>query len=204
MSEVQDGPIDLVRYRQAPLKIMHLLKQPTEHNPSLPELFRELVAEGKWFPLILRVAQRSYCLLNAPSPWKQVAELPRETLAESLLCSAVVNLANDEFQRSTPINKMMEWARSKKDRWHGQVRTYEPDVVVCGGTCDAAWTALGKPEWVKLSTGMECFHDPEIPSCLYVEMPHPSAQYPVKLVYTFLAAGVPEILAQCGKQARRS
>lgn len=79
----------------------------------------------------------------------------------------------------------------------------DPHLVVCGGTLDAAWKALGEPKWGRFNTGMEYFKDPKSP-ILYIEMPHPSARYPVKMVHSFLAASTPEILRMVSRKGAQA
>ena len=193
---VKDGPIDPALYAQISPKILHLLKQPTTYNPSLPALFRELVEDSRWSMLMRRTAERSYCILNHFASWEEVSAAGDIALGNALRCSAVVNLANDDFKAGTSPEKVYEWARTRKARWHGQIKAYSPDIIICGGTFSAVWQALGRPDdWAETTTGMQYFQDPEVKGCTYIEMPHPSVRWPKAMVYTFLAASVPEILA---------
>lgn len=193
---VQDGPIDPKKYAQASVKILHLLKQPTEYNRSLPELFRELMAKEDWPTLMRRTAERSFCILNGGPSWREVLKARYSGLESAMLCSAVVNVVNDQFRASTDVDKLYDLAKTQKARWHGQIRKYKPDIVVCGGTFNPAWKALEKPEYYTTSAGMEYFFDPGLVGCIYIEMPHPSVRYPMAMVYTYLAANVSEILTR--------
>lgn len=115
-------------------------------------------------------------------------------LGQALLTSAIVNLADNEFEKSTPVTKVYEWAGGNLDRWHGQIERWKPRAIVCGGTFDAVWGALGEPAWSTASTGMEYFEDPDVPGCVYLEMSHPTARYPVTIAHTYLMTSAREIL----------
>ena len=134
--------------------------------------------------------------------WPRQAELnaragfDTQALGSALLMSGIVNLSDNEFSTTTSPDKVEEWAKGNKARWHGQIRKWQPRIVLCGGTFNPVWRALGKPEWDKASTGTEYFLDPSVPGCVYVETPHPSARYPVRMVYTYLMASAGEILTR--------
>ena len=192
---LEDGPNDVKKYLCAHLKVMHLLKQPTKRNPSLPRLVQEIVKAGKLGSMFMvRVARRSYGLLNDFAPSKEVEEKDHAALGQALLATAIVNLADNEFAKSTPPEKVHEWARENRDRWHGQIERWKPKAIVCGGTFDAVWRALGTPAWSTASTGMEYFEDPDVPGCVYLKMSHPTARYPVAMTHTYLMTSAREIL----------
>ena len=194
MERVIDGPNDEKMYEKARPKVMHLLKQPTMYNPSLPELVQRIVRENKLGKKFMyRLALRSYGLLNSFAPWNQVSEQEEKILGEALLASAIVNLADDEFAPNTPSEKVYEWATRNLNHWHGQITKWRPRFIICGGTFDAVWKALDKPEWFTASTGMEYFNDREVEGCTYLDAPHPTARYPVAMVHTYLMASAKEI-----------
>ena len=195
---VEDGPNDPDKYRDSSLKIVHLLKQPTEDNPSFPKLVQRIVREdrlGRRF--MYRLALRSYGLLHAFAPWEKARENHDEVLGAAFLATAVVNLEKEEIATSTSQDKTDEFARRNLDTWHQQIIDLKPRIVVCGGTFNAAWRALAKPDWCKASTGMEYFRDKQVPcECIYMDAPHPSARYPLAMVHTYLMASARELLGR--------
>ncbi len=193
-STVIDGPIDPETYKRASIRVLHLLKQPTQFNESLPRLFLDLITEKNWSMLMERVAQRTHCLQQNGVPWHDTPVKGDVALVEALKASAVVNLENAIFKKNTPLDELDKMALDNLPRWHNVILESKPDVVICGGTFDAVWKALGGPDWKKFSTGMQYFTNPDCPTVLYVEMPHPSARYPAAMTHTFLAASTREIL----------
>ena len=196
---VVDGPIDPGKYMEASLRVLHLLKQPTEYNQSLPRLFLDLIAEQQWSTLMVRVAQRTYSLQHKGASWYETPDKDKPALAEALKASAVVNLDNSRFKKNTPPEELAQMAKDNLPRWRGVILECRPNVVVCGGTFDVVWKALGESKiWDTFSTGMQYFPDPGNPAVLYIQMPHPSAMYPAAMMHTFLAASAPEILSKAG------
>lgn len=195
---VADGPND--KYYEASLKVIHLLKQPTKYNPSLPELIRQIVEHddlGRRF--MYRIAQRSYGLLYDFAPWNEVAKQSFQILGEALLKSGIVNIVDDQWASTTPIAKLGEWAKQYRAHWHGRIKECQPDVVVCGGTFDAVKNVLLEQKNTNAaSTGMRWFNDPKVDKCIYLDAPHPTARWPVAMVYTYLMVSAKEILRSAG------
>jgi hypothetical protein len=193
---VKDGPND--RYREAHLKIIHLLKQPTKCEKSLPELIKRLVEGNKLGrKLMFRLAQRTYGLLHEFTSWEEVQRQDTKSLGDALLRSGIVNIIDNEYSTKTPNDKLYQGVKDYKERWHGKLQECIPDLVICGGTFYAilkAWTGL-KTE--TSSTGMEWFRDPDIKNCVYLNTPHPMARYPVAIVYTYLMVSAEEIINKC-------
>lgn len=196
MSCVKDGPNNEERYREASLKIIHLLKQPTRDSGSLPELVRGIVRDNKLGrKFMYRVAQRSFGLLNNFAPWKKACDQSDEALGKALLQSGIVNIVNDQCASSTPKSSLFELAEKYKERWYRQIRNWQPELVVCGGTFDAIIQVL-KRKPIKASTGMRWFKNSEVEQCIYLDAPHPTARYPVAMVYTYLMVSAREILGK--------
>ena len=200
--EVQDGAVDPQAYESARPRIVHLLKQPTEYNPSLPQLIVRDIRGKSLGRLFRRMGERSYCLQSGGRPWAELThekEAPHELLSEALKRSAVVNVENRSCSKRTSGADLIRWALDNMRRWHTKIQELKPDIVVCGGTASAVWKAFGKRAegkehpWCRVSTGMWYFRDPEIAGCLYIAMPHPSARCPGNVVYTYLAASAREI-----------
>lgn len=201
MNPVEDGPNDQTLWGQASPKVMHLLKQPTRNdlptkeNPSLPALIRQLVQQkgiGKTF--MHRLALRSYGLLNGFVPWEQAEKATDDALGKALLASAIVNLENIKVASGTPKDSVSEFARQNHKRWHGQIERWKPHVIVCGGTFEPVSRAMDKPPYRYASTGMRYFCDPTVSGCVYLDAPHPTARYPLSMVYTYLMVSAKEIL----------
>ncbi|MCK4276923.1 MAG: hypothetical protein KAX78_10445 [Phycisphaerae bacterium] len=196
-AEVKDGPVDQDRFSKAPLRIVHLLKQATEFNASFTELIERIVREnrlGKKF--MYRLALRSYGLLHGFMSFRETEKVSDKELGESLLQVAIVNLEKIALSRSTSQEDTEKFARDNRERWHGQIQKCRPHLIVCGGTFTAVWRALDKPEWHTASTGMDWFCDREVPSCVYLDMCHPTARYPLGMVHTYLMMSAKETLAK--------
>lgn len=192
---VEDGPNSL--YSTASLKVMHLLKQPTNADPpSIPDAVDYIAKKGRpdsgW---AWRVSERSFALLNDCSSYEEVRRASGAALCRALQSVAIVNLCHDQLARSTPRSSLIPWATSNKARWHGQIVRYRPRLIVCGGTFDAVWQALGRPSRSCTTSGMDFFHDGEVPDCAYLDMSHPGAYFPLPMVLTYLIVGAREILA---------
>lgn len=196
MDAVEDGALDPGRYQECRPRIAHLLKNPTQYTPSIPDLVRKAIEKSGSVKgrLWLRLARRSYGLLNGFADWKDVCGLTRACLAESLLQVALVNVAYDED--STPSKAVLgAWAKAKLARWHGRILAIMPNIVLCGGTFYPVWRSLGNPTCRSASTGMRWFRDPEIKDCVYLDTTHPSHRYPVSMVHTYLMASARDILS---------
>jgi hypothetical protein len=200
-SGVEDGVICEPAYRRARPKVLHLLKLPPGDALSLPALIRDCVEPGRLNGLLLRLAWWSYGLTHDFCPWAQVP--PRDQrpgAATALLGSAIVNLNNAEIASGTDDADLGPWAEQNFARWHdAKIGDARPDIVVCGNTLDAAWKAFGSarrrsPEKFRASTGMHFFHDPSMPGCVYLEMPHPSVRCGASVAYTYLMVSAREIL----------
>ena len=197
--EVKDGPVVQERFSKAslPLRIVHLLKQPTESNASLTELIQTLIQEdrlGKKF--MYRLALRSYGLLHEFKSFLETQKVSTEELGESLLEVAIINLEKTALSRSTSPEDTKRFARDNRERWHGQIQEYQPHLILCGGTFSAVWSALDKPKWQRASTGMGWFCDAEVPSCVYLDICHPTARYPLGMVHSYLMMSAKEILTK--------
>jgi len=190
----EDGPNE--KYYEASLRVIHLLKQPTKENPSLPDLIKEIVRENKLGrKFMYRVAQRSYGLLNDFESWKQVCKFESKALGEALLQSGIVNIRHDLCDNTTPQDNLVKWAKEYIERWHGQIKNCKPRLVVCGGTFRTVKQALQQQEQLQVaSTGMKWFIDPVVEGCIYIDAPHPTARYPVAMVYTYIMTSAREIL----------
>jgi len=197
---MKDGPNE--KYYEASLRVIHLLKQPTKENPSLPDLIKEIVRENKLGKKFMyRVAQRSYGLLNNFEPWKQVCKFESKALGEALLQSGIVNIRHDLCANTTPQDNLVKWANEHIEHWHGQIKNCKPRLVVCGGTFHAVKQAIKQtfkqalqPQEQVASTGMKWFIDPVVEGCIYIDAPHPTARYPVAMVYTYIMTSAREIL----------
>ena len=197
--KVKDGPNE--KYSEASLKIIHLLKQSTEDNPSLPKLVRQIVDNGNLGRRFMyRIAQRSYGLLHNFASWKEVNEVNEQgsqILGQALLKSGIVNIVNDQYASTTPKAKLTEWAEQYRGHWHGKIKECRPDVIICGGTFDAVKNVLLPQKGANVaSTGMSWFNDPQVDKCIYLEAPHPTARYPVAMVYTYLMVSAQEIMTE--------
>jgi len=207
MERVIDGPNNIEMYNAASLKIFHLLKQPTkymplpEHKPSLPELVQDIVKKvkekkQKLGKFMLRLAQRSYGLLNGFVLWEIVTMQGYENLGDALLKTGIVNIVDDKIAKETTKKFLQENTPKYKEHWHGQILKYKPDVVVCGGTFGAVCDTLGA-EYYETSTGMKWFKDPELENCVYLRVWHPSAwRKPVCRIHDLLMIGAKEILSK--------
>ncbi len=213
---VEDGPNCPEKYKNATPRILHLLKQPTMGPPdqplSLPELVQKIVKVNEGSErsdigrkMMYRLAQRSYGIQNGFSSWEKVADRDDATIGDALLSSAIVNIKNDKYSGTTKPNDLYEWAKTEFTKWHGRVEEFNPQIVLCGGTFKAVCWAFDEVSGNEIyithaSTGMKyfCDHGPKIPSCVYLDAPHPSARYPVSMVYTYLMSSAKDILNKAG------
>ena len=189
---VEDGANS--RYAESTVKVLHLLKQPTEDNPSMSRLVDNLVKDdalGRRF--MYRLALRSYALQNGFLPYGEAEAASQQVLGEALQHSAIVNLENGAFAKSTERNTVKEFATQNRERWHAKVLELRPNFVVCGGTFNAVWQALCRPHCSTVRTGMEYFRDPDYPEGVYLDMCHPTARYPMAMVHTYLVESVKEL-----------
>ncbi len=189
---VEDGANS--RYAESTVKVLHLLKQPTEDNPSMSGLVDNLVETDKLGrEFMYRLALRSYALQNGLLPYGEAVGASQQVLGEALQRSAIVNLENGALARSTEKEAVKEFATQNRERWHAKVLELRPNFVVCGGTFNPVWQALCKPHYSTVRTGMEYFRDPDCPEGVYLDMCHPTARYPLAMVHTYLVESVKEL-----------
>ena len=189
---VEDGRNS--RYGEGSVKVLHLLKQPTMDNPSMPKLVDDLTKREKLgWKFMYRLAIRSYALQNGFLSYGEVKNESKHNLVLALQRSAIVNLENNEFSTSTDKEAVLDFAIRNKDRWYGKILELQPDFVVCGGTFDAVWRALDITEGGITQTGMKYFYDPEASGVVYLGMCHPSAHYPLGMKHTFLVESAKEL-----------
>ena len=206
MPELRDGPNNVTLYEQSPIRVMHLLKNPTPPKPneskpneSFAGLIQQLVDRANLGSTFMRrLAERSYGLRNGFADWQTTKGQDDVTLGRALLATAIVNLAKDVFSSSASPEQVQQWAKQNRAHWHGQVQRWQPDVIVCGGTCDQVWRALNEPQWQRASTGMGYFFDSAPKGAVYLDAPHPSVRWPASMVHTYLMVSAREVLGTCG------
>ena len=192
---VEDGANS--RYDESKVKVLHLLKQPTEDNALMSELVDDIVRAGKLGgKFMYRLALRSYALQNGCLAHQETRKISKQDLGNALQQSAIVNLENEKLARSTDKKKVFEFAErnENKERWHGKILKLQPHFVVCGGTFGAVRKALGSPKnQGTTETGMDYFREPGHHDIVYLDMCHPSARYPLAMQHTYLVESAKEL-----------
>lgn len=140
---MEDGILDLDRYRRAPVRILWILKQaPHFGEYHLPEWLARVSREEQdsisASPTWRRMAQVSAGLLRQLS-FEEVGELSRAELAESLMTTAVIEIQKELGGTQTPAAVLREGYRDYGGLVKRQIRAYAPDVIIF---------AMGE-EWIR-------------------------------------------------------
>jgi hypothetical protein len=201
--EVDDGPISKENYwkKENIIKVLHLLKEPTEQNDSIPNLVINKGLDILSTTLFRVSARRSHCIQNNKYPdWKTIKELEKQVLFDALKKSAVVNLSKicrfdkeRKEPRTTPRRLVFEFAKNYYERWFGKLQECKPNVVICGGTFDAVLKTLKiKDEDIKYtSTGMCCFKTID---ALFLDCRHPRLiGLDENIEYTYFAESIADL-----------
>jgi len=191
---VEDGANS--RYDESKVKVLHLLKQPTEDNASMSELVDDIVRAGKLGgKFMYRLALRSYALQNDCLTYQETRKISKQDLGVALQRSAIVNLENKEYAKSTPREDLVNSAKRNEKRWHDKITDLRPHFVICGGTFNAVRKALNKPQPDATKTGMKYFREPKHHDhdIVYLDAYHPSARCSVAMVHTYLVESAKEL-----------
>ena len=145
---IYDGIYSAQKYLSAPLHVMWLLKEPYDDSDgngnftgggwSIPEVSFKNPAEAMNNKTYKMVARLSYCLLNEKKfeETKDFAGFPE--IATSLQSIAFCNISKMPAGTTTDDSTLP----AKYELWKSvvlkQIRTYEPDVILFGGTFNYA------------------------------------------------------------------
>jgi hypothetical protein len=205
---VEDGPLDPNKYRESQIKVLHLLKEPTEPNKSLRDALEKSGVSGPFWKV---TAIRSYFIDNFwktknKLTWKNIKTLTDEDLYKAVLNSAIVNVSKIRGGREISPARLLEFAKENFNMWFiKQLQEYKPHIVICGGTYDVVVKQCIKKgisiEEDEISTGMKYF---KTIGAFFLDCWHPSF-YKCKqcIGYTYFAESVAalfekEILTQSG------
>lgn len=127
---VENGTISH-KYLNEKIKVLHLLKEPTEYNPSIRELINEKKLEILKTPLFKVSAIRSYCIQKNCLDWSN-----GEDLVDALMKSAVMNISKIcRYSNKTTDKELSVFIEENFDNRIDELRKedYRPDVIICGG-----------------------------------------------------------------------
>jgi hypothetical protein len=197
MTAVLDGILDPNLYANSSIKIAHLLKQPTKNEESIPQIVIRLRDENSLGGgLFYRLALRSYGILNGFASYSQCRREKPAILGQALGQSAIINLADDVFSKSTSPEQLHQLAFLNKNKWLNKISQCKPDIVLCSGTFNVVTNILQQNENATCScTGMCWFKFSEL-DCIFCDVPHPSVRYPLAMVHTYIMEGVRDIWKQ--------
>ena len=207
-SLLEDGALDPESYRQAKIRIVHLLKQGVaEQNPEGYSSLIKMMRDGhekdpdNLERMWMVCARRAYCILNGFLPWENIKDLPvRDKLWPAFASGAVVNLIKETGEVRTEDAPLLDGAAKYSDRVRNQLLDLAPHVVVCGGTF-GAWLktqSISNNQVRVSSSGMRYIH---LHQTFYLGAYHPSHQANHAMEYTWFRICAEEIL---GRMVRSS
>jgi len=175
---IRDGIIDPARWKQAPRRVLFLLKEAYDTEGSGFDL-RQLIlhdwggprhkmwwSAGQWASALHGLTDR-----GAPC-------FPDDDAAsESLLASAVVNLKKSGGRSSSDLAEVQDYASRDADALRQQVALIGPDVIECGYTWDVAYPTLW-PDAIHLHEMVW-----RVGNAVAFDFWHPANQYPNQINY---------------------
>ena len=223
MSQVPKGPMDGIlsqeHWEEAEVKVLHLLKQPSEvikDSDGIEMTFQEQVEDQvhekreelhHWWE---EIALRSAAVLYPNVGWKK-ATGDVGLLRRALQSSAIVNICKD-YAKETDDKDVREWAKKysgldNEGCWERQIEDCKPTggkfyVILCGGltTFWAAYDSLRGKKLKRskknyfLATGMRYF---DLEGATWLALPHPSARNMMRgMIHTWLAASWRVVLGE--------
>lgn len=143
MGKLRDGKINSARYNSACIKVVHVLKQgvskQSQAGMSLgDQVWRDYRDDPDSIQVKWKVcAFRTLCVLGGLPSWRAVGrQKVNAVLWPAFLMTAVVNLVKTTGEPTITRRALWKLAACDWPIVRRQLRSLDPDVVVCGGTFD--------------------------------------------------------------------
>lgn len=137
-----DGIVDIDSYLNAPVKILWVLKEvnsPGDQDRwSLKDAIRGL-RNGKkiqkgWEKTFGPIVYATYGIMNQ-CRFEDIPHINQQPdLIDGLKQIAYINVKKLPGSRKASFSKLKKYYRAHKSIFLKQVKTYDPDVIICGGT----------------------------------------------------------------------
>src|SRR5688572_7177593 len=117
------------------VRVLHILKNPTRNpdetqRPTFAALV-DSVRENPGRRLLGRVAQRSWAIRNGKSEYALAYRADPAALGDALQSSAIVNLSDTEFSKTTGHRHVDRWGRTSD--WSDRIDRIKPrpHIALC-------------------------------------------------------------------------
>jgi hypothetical protein len=153
---ILDGITDIEKYLNSEYKICWVLKEPYDEDDGYGGGFNLRNAVKKWVraknqhfvPTWKNIGMVSYSLLNRFIPFNKIKEMEVKDYIQSLLYIAFFNVGKMPAEGLTRTKHSI--LKKEYNNWkpilHWQLKTYDPDIVIFGGTWELFWKDLGITE----------------------------------------------------------
>lgn len=195
---LSDGPLDPARWNSAPVRVLHLLKEPVE-SQWLARMKREGSASDSLTALFMRdldpsltrtrkilpvCARRGFLVQQGPHAdrfrdWVRIRSVLPAALADSCRQQAVVNIKKT-LGKSTS-GSLKRWAGPELIE---EILAYDPTHVLCGGTWRYVAPRLSGTR--QAANGAHWLRDAGV---TWVECQHPTVRVGEWVDFTWFAAG---------------
>lgn len=145
---IADGIIDIKKYKETPIKILWILKEPYDHFDSSKKSigggwhirdainsktnFNQFIGGKKTFSKMIYVnygIQNNFLLRKQMPTIQQTPEM-----LEALKSSAYINIKKIPGQKSSTPKVIQQSYNSDKGIILHQIETIKPSIIICGGT----------------------------------------------------------------------
>ena len=205
---IQDGIVDKDKWEKAPRKVLILLKDPHEEDPSKEWNLADTIRVGDWAKnastkIWNTAGQMAFAIQNwgrdsFPQLKIETSEdrtKSKDLAHEALLATAVVNIKKTGGSSAAKDEEISSWAEKTKDLLLEQIRDIGPDIVLCGGT----WQYI-KDYWDDNKKVARPVYHPD--KFYYIDYYHPANRYPNLLNY-YALGGIMMSSGLVGKVPKR-
>jgi hypothetical protein len=193
---VADGLVDENVYSNSKHRTVFVLKEVNSPGDENWDLAAESLKYGAQGGTWSNVARWVHGIRHLPEDidWVEKYEsTSKEFRANELRYASYINLKKSPGKGSSNISKLDRIAHEDSEFILKQIRLYDPQLVVCGGTGDILYELLNmKNSWKQTRRGVYFFMmDGRIP---VIGMPHPAARINANFMHYVLIDAVREIL----------
>jgi hypothetical protein len=148
---IVDGMTDIEKYLNSEYKVCWVLKEPYDEEDGYGGGFDLRALVKKWIraknhhfvPTWKNIGMVSYSLLNGFIPFNKIKEMEVKKYIQSLLYIAFFNVCKMPGETWTNLSELKEKYNYWKPILHWQLKTYDPDIVIFGGTWELFRRDLG-------------------------------------------------------------
>ena len=195
---VSDGMLDESRYANTEPRILFILKEANDPEPTQSWDLRWHLQNRQITGTYVGIARWIYGMnnLDRDVPWEEVHGLGNEQMKQQLVTAAVMNVKKTPGKATSKEAELKAWAVDNADTLRAQFNLYEPDIVICCGysTSRVAQAAKIIEPAEKKRTSRGVWTMKTTAGTQWITFHHPEAHVPDHLLYYGLIDAVKEIL----------